>query len=127
MNIMMERSSIEPGTFFPILTRSSDVLKPDPAVCAQICKEWGIPTENVLMVGDELSDMKCGYYAGCHTCLMLNERANQLHEEDFLVDHQIDSLDQLIELVKKTHVGTPNNSPFLGPMPNDRFMDEIKA
>jgi HAD superfamily hydrolase (TIGR01549 family) len=47
--------------FFPKLTREFDLpVKPNPACSFYICEKWGVPTDEVIFVGDFRDDMTCG-------------------------------------------------------------------
>lgn len=66
--------------FAPIITRSFNPPKPDPAGILHIAQSWGIDdgerADHMIMVGDSIDDMKAGAGAGCVTVLLESD-ANQ--------------------------------------------------
>lgn len=79
--------------FAPALSREFRPYKPNPAPLLHICSSWGIPPNEVMMIGDSLrDDVTCGKRAGAFTCL-LDERGrygplDALHDDlkpDFVV------------------------------------------
>ncbi|KAK8963773.1 hypothetical protein KSP40_PGU010898 [Platanthera guangdongensis] len=57
--------------FSPALSREFRPYKPNPAPLLHICSSWGIPPNEVMMIGDSLrDDVTCGKRAGAFTCLL---------------------------------------------------------
>ncbi|OAY77556.1 Haloacid dehalogenase-like hydrolase domain-containing protein [Ananas comosus] len=57
--------------FTPALSREFRPYKPDPAPLLHICSTWGLPPNEVMMIGDSLKDdIVCGKRAGAFTCLL---------------------------------------------------------
>ncbi|XP_020587308.1 haloacid dehalogenase-like hydrolase domain-containing protein At2g33255 isoform X2 [Phalaenopsis equestris] len=57
--------------FAPALSREFRPYKPNPAPLLHICLSWGIPPNEVMMIGDGLrDDVTCGKQAGAFTCLL---------------------------------------------------------
>lgn len=53
----------------PVVTRAFKPPKPDPAGIRYISQVWGIPTNEMIMVGDSLDDMLAGRRFGIyHPC-----------------------------------------------------------
>ncbi len=44
--------------------------KPDPAALHYIADQWGVPTSELILVGDSTHDAKCAENAGCHLALV---------------------------------------------------------
>ena len=47
-----------------IITREFEPCKPDPASVFHICKQWSLEPRQVMVVGDDKTDMVCGLRAG---------------------------------------------------------------
>ncbi|KAJ2617886.1 hypothetical protein H4S08_000121 [Coemansia sp. RSA 1365] len=56
--------------FDPILDRSFKPTKPSPDSLLHISRVWGIPPEQLMMVGDHGDDLLCGLRAGSVTALL---------------------------------------------------------
>lgn len=63
----------------PIITRKYKPPKPHPAAILHIAREWGIPTSEMLMVGDSVDDMLAGNRAGARTVLLLAKGGHNHH------------------------------------------------
>ncbi|EQL33673.1 HAD superfamily hydrolase [Blastomyces gilchristii SLH14081] len=87
--------------FLPIITRDTpDILpKPDPAGILHIAKEWGIKSEELIMVGDSLDDMTAGHLAGAATILLLNDH-NQAVKEHEHTHFCVERLDDIISILE---------------------------
>jgi len=85
------------GGFACILTRSFTPFKPHPAAVHHICEQWGVPTNNVVFVGDGRDDMVCGREAGAMTVLLRNNSNGHLSP---LADTVVDSLHELVVLFR---------------------------
>ena len=58
-----------------ILGRESAAPKPDPAGLLQLAKLWGVPSSELLMVGDFVYDLQCARAAGA-TSMLVNRPDN---------------------------------------------------
>ena len=47
-----------------MITRDFEPVKPDPAAVHHICAGWGCSPEDVMVVGDDKTDIECGNRAG---------------------------------------------------------------
>ncbi|KAF9515828.1 hypothetical protein BS47DRAFT_1341437 [Hydnum rufescens UP504] len=63
----------------PIVTRAFKPPKPDPAGVQHISRVWGMPTSEMIMVGDSLDDMLAGRRAGTRTVLLLAGSGSNAH------------------------------------------------
>jgi HAD superfamily hydrolase (TIGR01549 family) len=73
-------------TFDYELSRDFHPPKPAPDGAIEIAKAWGIPSENIIFVGDSGDDLKCGIAAGMKTVLFDPEsRRPHLHSLASLV------------------------------------------
>ena len=52
------------GSFPQVITREFEPCKPHPASVFEICKSWDLKPEEVVVVGDDKTDMTCGLRAG---------------------------------------------------------------
>lgn len=73
-------------------------VKPDPYALECISKEWKIPVEDLLMVGDSMPDIEIGKRAGSKTCLILTHAFDHkyTHEPDYVIKELKDLKDILI-------------------------------
>ena len=79
----MSHLKLPEGTFYPIVTRDSDMPnKPDPASMRHCCSEWGLEPSQVVMVGDGVDDMRCGKAAGSRSIGMLCPNAGSPSDLD---------------------------------------------
>jgi HAD superfamily hydrolase (TIGR01549 family) len=93
--------AVLPASFDPVLTRDFEPVKPDPAPLLHICRAWGLPPAEVLMVGDYRDDLLCGRAAGTLTCLLRNERnAAFAPLADWVVDDLFGLRDRLREVLR---------------------------
>jgi HAD superfamily hydrolase (TIGR01509 family) len=53
-----------------LLTRDDGPIKPDPWPVARICRQWDLPPQQVVMVGDFRFDVEAGRAAGTRTVLL---------------------------------------------------------
>ncbi|MEX0713287.1 MAG: HAD-IA family hydrolase [Pirellulales bacterium] len=60
--------------FDPIVARDDAPAKPDPAAIWKICEVWGLPREQVAMIGDFYFDIEAGRRAGVRTVLYTGRR-----------------------------------------------------
>ncbi|KKZ62922.1 hypothetical protein EMCG_02768 [[Emmonsia] crescens] len=97
--------------FLPIITRDTpDLLpKPDPAGILHIAKEWGMKSEDLIMVGDSLDDMTAGHLAGATTILLLNDHNKALKEHEH-THFWVKRLDDIISILDDG-VADPKENP----------------
>ncbi len=108
----MKYTGLPNHTFVPALHRDSlnGINKPDPSIVHHIYKIWGediykskasatdVTTHDnadgdVWFLGDSVDDMKCGYDAGCKTCLIRTKfNTNVEKENSKYVTVAVDSL-----------------------------------
>ena len=87
--------------FSHVVTREDGPPKPDPAGVLAICREWRLPVEEVLLVGDSLFDLRCGRAAGVTTVLYAPEGPpDYAHEADFVIAH----LDEVLPIVRQSEL-----------------------
>ncbi|XP_020691750.1 haloacid dehalogenase-like hydrolase domain-containing protein At2g33255 [Dendrobium catenatum] len=89
--------------FVPALSREFRPYKPNPAPLLHICSSWGIPPNEVMMIGDSLrDDVTCGKQAGAFTCLLdENGRYGPIDSlsKDLQPDFQVSSLSEVQSLL----------------------------
>ncbi|KAJ1829583.1 hypothetical protein LPJ56_000232 [Coemansia sp. RSA 2599] len=56
--------------FDPVIDRSFRPTKPHPESLLYISQKWGVPPQELLMVGDHLDDLLCGVRAGSISALL---------------------------------------------------------
>lgn len=72
-----------PNTKFDhILTRAFHPPKPNPDGILHIAKQWGIPAEQCIMVGDSKDDTQAGRTAGSQTVLLVSDVNEHLMEHE---------------------------------------------
>ncbi|RKP37697.1 HAD-like domain-containing protein [Dimargaris cristalligena] len=86
-----------PFHFDPILTRSFQPIKPDPAPLYHIAEQWGIQPEELMMVGDHADDLNCGNNAGAVSVLLLDQVNRKFVP---LADLAVCSLDDIIDFLR---------------------------
>ncbi|EDO45548.1 predicted protein [Nematostella vectensis] len=101
------------GPFTHMLTRDFKPTKPDPAPVQYICRQWGIPPSQAIMVGDHLHDIQSGNTAGAVTILVNNKKNGAYKKES---DFNVDLLEGIINLLKNSPF-TVNRSPSAPPAP----------
>jgi HAD superfamily hydrolase (TIGR01549 family) len=86
--------------FDAVVDRDDGPVKPDAFGVLRICGKFGIQPQETLMVGDYLFDLQCARAAGAIAVLLTNhERADEFAEH---ADFCIETIDQIIEIIKKT-------------------------
>uniref|UniRef100_A0A7M5UYT1 Uncharacterized protein n=1 Tax=Clytia hemisphaerica TaxID=252671 RepID=A0A7M5UYT1_9CNID len=85
--------------FLNTLTRDFKPVKPHPAPIQHICKQWGVPCENVLMVGDDVQDIQSGNAAGAVTVRKVKADTQNVKWNE---DIAINDLSELIDLLDKS-------------------------
>lgn len=82
----------------PLMTRDDGPIKPDPWAVAHICRQWDVPAQRVVMVGDFRFDVEAGRAAGTRTVLLAGvDPAAYPNEEG--ADKVLSSLAQWRELL----------------------------
>lgn len=82
--------------FWPVLTRNSDYIKPDPNAVHYILNKWQIKSEDAMLIGDFRDDIICGKRANIKTCFLENEGKKSYSN---LADLSISSFKELNDLV----------------------------
>ncbi|KAJ1648126.1 hypothetical protein LPJ64_000579 [Coemansia asiatica] len=80
--------------FDPVLDRSFKPTKPHPQGLLHISQKWGIPPQELMMVGDHLDDLLCGVRAGSVSAL-LRYRYNSAYECKAHIS--VDRIDKIID------------------------------
>lgn len=94
--------------FGPVITREFTPPKPHPAGILHIAESWGIPPQNLVMVGDSVDDMESGHRAGAATVLIkseVNSHLNHVPETDYVIE----KLDDLIPILDRGFEAKPKN------------------
>jgi HAD superfamily hydrolase (TIGR01549 family) len=78
------------GNYFSTIVTSDDVenSKPSPEIIFKACKNLNVKSEEVVSIGDTLSDVKAGKAAGC-TVIGLNIQA----------DYKIEKISEIIKII----------------------------
>ncbi len=73
-------------SFSQIVTREDAPPKPDPAGVRLIARRWGLPTHQIIVIGDYLFDLQAGRRAGMRSVLFApNETPTFANEADFIL------------------------------------------
>jgi HAD superfamily hydrolase (TIGR01549 family) len=75
-------------------------IKPDAEPLLKICRELNVSPEETMMTGDSDLDIKCGKNAGTKTCAVTYGYRTQDILKNEKPDFIIDSLGELIDLIK---------------------------
>lgn len=94
-----EGGSDAAAAFSILLDRSFTPVKPHPAAITHICERWGVPTNEVIMVGDSIDDMACGKAAGAHTALIGEPGDPTFEAARHAADHMITCLSELHDVL----------------------------
>ncbi|KAJ1886144.1 hypothetical protein LPJ81_006762, partial [Coemansia sp. IMI 209127] len=78
--------------FDPAIDRSFKPAKPAPDAMLHISQRWGIPPEQLLMVGDHGDDLLCGLRAGSVSALLRYNHNTQFESIAHIVVDRIDEL-----------------------------------
>ncbi|KAJ2899332.1 hypothetical protein GGI21_004811 [Coemansia aciculifera] len=78
--------------FDPVIDRSFKPTKPHPAALFHISQAWGIPPQQLLMVGDHLDDLLCGLRAGSVSALLRYDDGSGFETHAHIVVDRIDEL-----------------------------------
>jgi D-glycero-D-manno-heptose 1,7-bisphosphate phosphatase len=99
-----------PDAAVPAYRVKCDCRKPRPGLLLQASEEWGIALQDSYFVGDGISDIVAGHYAGCKTflvnsrkCYICDELARQQVEPDFIAKNLADVV-ECIRLIEKQDV-----------------------
>jgi D-glycero-D-manno-heptose 1,7-bisphosphate phosphatase len=99
-----------PDAAVPAYRVKCDCRKPRPGLLLQASEEWGIALQDSYFVGDGISDIVAGHYAGCKTflvnsrkCYICDELARQQVEPDFIAKNLTDVV-ECIRLIEKQDV-----------------------
>ena len=113
-----ELSAAELG-MWPIMSRDSKIIKPDPSVLTHVAKLWQLPSiQNLLMVGDShRDDILCGRAAGAQTMLIVNETSPDGHHRgnewalkvDDAADYHGNDLSAVIQVIAQSWSTTPSS------------------
>ena len=88
--------------FDHIVTRDFRPTKPNPDPLLHIARQLNVPPSEMMMVGDSMDDMRSGRTAGCITVLLKNHvNGHILEDHKEFVDYPIDSLVEIIDILKK--------------------------
>jgi len=100
IRIALEKfTRIAPEDFAAILSRDDPFApKPNPEGILEVAKRFGIPTEEMLMVGDYIYDIEAGVRAGARTVFLTNGRS--LPACDEMAEFKVDNLQQLKTLIE---------------------------
>lgn len=75
-------------SFSQIVTREDAVPKPDPAGVRIIADRWGMPTHEIVVIGDYLFDLQAGRRAGTRSILFApDELPHFASEADYVLRH----------------------------------------
>ena len=86
-------------SFSQVVTREDAPPKPDPAGVQLIAERWGLPTCEVIVIGDYLFDLQAGRRAGMRSVLYAPEQIpDYANEADFVLRHFRDAVSLLNEL-----------------------------
>ena len=73
-------------SFSQIVTREDAPPKPDPAGVRLIARRWGLPTHQIIVIGDYLFDLQADRRAGMRSVLFApNETPTFANEADFIL------------------------------------------
>jgi HAD superfamily hydrolase (TIGR01549 family) len=69
--LVLERCGLQ---FETVVAREDGPHKPSPYGLQQICRQWRLPPDEVVMIGDYLYDVQAGIQAGVRTALVTHGR-----------------------------------------------------
>ncbi len=88
--------------FSQIVTREDAPPKPDPAGVRLIADRWGLPVQQIIVIGDYLFDLQAGRRAGMRSVLFApNETPTFASEADFILR----DFREAVELLDKLATG----------------------
>jgi len=93
---MLSRCGLD---FDPVVTRDDGPVKPDPWAIHYICRQWRIPPERVVVIGDFRFDTEAGRRAGTITVFLGGEHTAE-PPGDEQADFRLDSLQQADRLLQ---------------------------
>jgi HAD superfamily hydrolase (TIGR01509 family) len=75
-------------SFSQVITREDAPPKPDPTGVKLIAQRWGLPTGEIIVIGDYLYDLQAGRRGGMRSVLFApDERPHYADEADFVLQH----------------------------------------
>ena len=80
-----------------VLTRTEAPAKPDPSALLMIARQWSMPVDNVIYVGDYLYDIQAAHNAKMRACLYAPDVTPAYAEQADFVIHAFDELVTLID------------------------------
>jgi len=80
-----------------VLTRTEAPAKPDPSALLMIARQWSMPVDNVIYVGDYLYDIQAAHNAKMRACLYAPDVTPAYAEQADFVIHAFDELVSLVE------------------------------
>jgi HAD superfamily hydrolase (TIGR01509 family) len=95
VDIVLGKHSLQ---FEDIFTRENAPPKPDPAAINTLIKKYSLERDEVVMVGDLWPDVETGINAGVATVLIENPMLPNTRSQP---DEQIDSLPELLDILRK--------------------------
>lgn len=93
--------SSQKDVFCNTLTRSFEPVKPHPAAILHLCSLWGVHPSQVIMIGDDITDIKCGLNANSET-ILINVKVNR-PRPDSPAHHVVNSLKELQALLDEKY------------------------
>ena len=80
-----------------VLTRTEAPAKPDPSALLMIARQWSMPVDNVIYVGDFLYNIQAAHNAKMRACLYAPDVTPAYAEQADFVIHAFDELVSLVE------------------------------
>jgi HAD superfamily hydrolase (TIGR01549 family) len=81
------------------LTRDDGPVKPDPWAVLHVCQQWGLPPEEIVVIGDYRFDIECGRAAGCRTVLLTHPADPRTYPNTERADLLLASLVEYLRLL----------------------------
>ncbi len=86
-------------SFSHVVTRDDAPIKPSPAGVQLIAERWGMPTRDIVVIGDYVFDLQAGRHAGTRSILFApDEIPHFAGEADFVLRHFRDAASLLARL-----------------------------
>ena len=83
--------------FDAIVDREDGPVKPDAFGVLQICRQFGVNSNETLVVGDYLYDLLCAKAAGAVSVLLVNRNNVEFAEH---ADFTIETIDQILQIIE---------------------------
>ena len=100
VNRMLEKfSGIKKEDFAAIITREDSLPKPNPHGVYEAARIMGIPTSQLIVVGDFRFDVMAGKEAGAYTVFITNKSQTAMAPGDPEPDYTIDYLEEILEII----------------------------